>query len=59
MVEKIVRSLTEKFIYIVCSIEESKDIEALSIDELQSSWRERSILFTFLPFSPFIVLHEK
>jgi len=26
-----------KFNYVVCSIEESKDIDALSIDELQSS----------------------
>ena len=37
IVEKILRSLTEKFNYIVCSIEESKDIDQLSIDELQSS----------------------
>ncbi|XP_019414640.1 PREDICTED: uncharacterized protein LOC109326411 [Lupinus angustifolius] len=37
VVEKILRSLTEKFNYVVCSIEESKDIDALSIDELQSS----------------------
>ncbi|XP_050909929.1 uncharacterized protein LOC127123784 [Lathyrus oleraceus] len=37
VVEKILRSLTEKFNYIVCSIEESKDINDLSIDELQSS----------------------
>nr|ABD32432.2 polyprotein-related, putative [Medicago truncatula] len=37
VVEKILRSLTEKFTYIVCSIEESKDIDYLSIDELQSS----------------------
>ncbi|XP_039118944.1 MDIS1-interacting receptor like kinase 2-like [Dioscorea cayenensis subsp. rotundata] len=38
IVEKILRSLTAKFDYIVCSIEESKDIDALSIDELQSSF---------------------
>ena len=37
IVDKILRSLTEKFNYIVCSIEESKDIDALTIDELQSS----------------------
>jgi hypothetical protein len=29
--------LAPKFDYVVCSIEESKDIDALSIDELQSS----------------------
>jgi len=37
IVEKILRSLTDNFNYIVCSIEESKDIDALTIDELQSS----------------------
>ncbi len=37
VVEKILRSLTDKFNYVVCSIEESKDIDELSIDELQSS----------------------
>ncbi|XP_028071131.1 uncharacterized protein LOC114273526 [Camellia sinensis] len=37
VVEKIPRSLSEKFNYVVCSIEESKDIDQLSIDELQSS----------------------
>jgi hypothetical protein len=37
IVEKILRTLTEKFNYIVCSIEESKDIDNLSVDELQSS----------------------
>ena len=37
IVEKILRTLTEKFNYIVCSIEESKDIDSLSMDELQSS----------------------
>ena len=37
IVEKILRTLTEKFNYIVCSIEESKDISQLTVDELQSS----------------------
>lgn len=37
IVEKVLRSLTSKFDYIVCLIEESKDIDALSLDELQSS----------------------
>lgn len=34
IVEKILRSLSDQFNYIVCSIEESKDIDHLSIDEL-------------------------
>ena len=37
VVEKILRSLTKKFNYVVCSIEKSKDIDAFTIDELQSS----------------------
>lgn len=37
IIEKILRSMTPKFNYVVCSIEESKDIDSLSIDELQSS----------------------
>ncbi|XP_020266886.1 uncharacterized protein LOC109842418 [Asparagus officinalis] len=37
IVEKIQRTLTEKFNYIVCSIEESNDIDCLSKDKLQSS----------------------
>lgn len=37
IVEKTLRSLHEKYNYIVCSIEESKDTETMSIDELQSS----------------------
>ncbi|KAA8521233.1 hypothetical protein F0562_011930 [Nyssa sinensis] len=36
-IEKIVRSMTPKFDYVVCSIEESNDLDALTIDELQSS----------------------
>mgnify|MGYP001792253449 CR=1 FL=1 len=37
IVEKILRTLTENFNYIVCSIEESKDIDTMSVDTLQSS----------------------
>ncbi|XP_075481356.1 uncharacterized protein LOC142522083 [Primulina tabacum] len=37
VVEKILRSMTPKFDYVVCSIEESKNIDILTIDELQSS----------------------
>ena len=37
IVEKVLRSLTPKFDYVVCSIEESKDIDTFSLDELQSS----------------------
>ena len=37
IVEKILRTLSEKFTYIVCSIEESKDIDSLTVDALQSS----------------------
>ena len=37
IVEKILRSLSPKYDCVVCSIEESKDINELSLDELQSS----------------------
>ncbi|GMP44372.1 hypothetical protein CsSME_00013329 [Camellia sinensis var. sinensis] len=37
IIEKILRSMTPKFDYVVCSIEESNDLDALTIDELQSS----------------------
>lgn len=35
--EKILMTFTEKYNYVVVSIEESKDIDSLTIDELQSS----------------------
>lgn len=37
VVEKILRSMTSRFDYVVCSIEESNNLETMSIDELQSS----------------------
>jgi hypothetical protein len=37
IVEKVLRSMTSKFNYVVCSIEESNDVTTLTIDELQSS----------------------
>lgn len=37
VVQKILRTLSEKFMYVVVSIEESKDIELLTLEELQSS----------------------
>jgi len=37
VVEKILRCMTPKFNYVVCSIEEAQDTNTLSIDELQSS----------------------
>ncbi|XP_068319497.1 uncharacterized protein [Pyrus communis] len=37
IIEKILRSMISKFDYVVCSIEESNDLDTLSIDELQSS----------------------
>jgi len=37
IVEKILHSLVPKFNFVVCAIEESKDLGSLSLDELQSS----------------------
>ncbi|CAM8991516.1 unnamed protein product [Rhodiola kirilowii] len=37
IVEKVLRSLTENWNFVVCSIEESKNTATLSIDALQSS----------------------
>ncbi|XP_049368994.1 uncharacterized protein LOC125833889 [Solanum verrucosum] len=36
IVEKILRSVTPKFNFVVCAIEESHDIDKLSLDKLQS-----------------------
>ncbi|XP_075645817.1 uncharacterized protein LOC142616979 [Castanea sativa] len=37
IIEKILRSMTSKFDYVVCSVEESNNLDTLTIDELQSS----------------------
>ena len=37
IIEKILRSLTSRFDYVICSIEESSHLETLTIYELQSS----------------------
>ncbi|GJU99983.1 putative RNA-directed DNA polymerase [Tanacetum coccineum] len=37
IVEKILRTLTDKYMYVVVSIEESKNVEEMSIEELQST----------------------
>ncbi|XP_049406033.1 uncharacterized protein LOC125869606 [Solanum stenotomum] len=37
IVEKIMRSMLPKFNFVICSIEESKDLDTLSLDELQNS----------------------
>jgi len=37
VVEKILRTLTDRFTYVVVSIEESHDTETMSVDELQST----------------------
>lgn len=37
VVEKILRSLTPKFEYVIIAIEESKDLSIISIEELMSS----------------------
>ncbi|XP_076926147.1 uncharacterized protein LOC143589199 [Bidens hawaiensis] len=37
IVEKILRTLTKNFNFVVCLIEESKDLDEMTVDELQSS----------------------
>ncbi|XP_004496824.1 uncharacterized protein [Cicer arietinum] len=41
--EKILRSLHPRFDYVVCAIEESKDISALSLEELQGTLEAREL----------------
>ncbi|KAL4567103.1 hypothetical protein LXL04_022677 [Taraxacum kok-saghyz] len=37
IVEKVLRTITESFNFVVCTIKESKDIDTMIVDELQSS----------------------
>ena len=37
IIEKILKSMTSRFDYVVCSTEESNNLDTLTIDELQSS----------------------
>ncbi|KAI3501210.1 hypothetical protein L1887_29073 [Cichorium endivia] len=37
IVEKVLRTMTESYNFVVCTIEESKDIDTMTVDELQSS----------------------
>ena len=37
IIEKILRSMTARYDYVVCSIEESHDLDSMAVDELQSS----------------------
>jgi hypothetical protein len=37
IIEKILRSMTLKFNYVVCLIEKSNDLSTMTIDEFQSS----------------------
>ncbi|GAA0171650.1 hypothetical protein LIER_25633 [Lithospermum erythrorhizon] len=46
IVQKILRTLTDKYTYVVVSIEESQDIKAMTVDELQSSLSTHEQKFT-------------
>ena len=37
IIEKILRSITSRFDYVICSIKESNNLDTLTIDELQSN----------------------
>ncbi|GJZ06778.1 retrovirus-related pol polyprotein from transposon TNT 1-94 [Tanacetum coccineum] len=37
IVEKVIRTMTESFNFVVCTIEESRDLDSMTVDELQSS----------------------
>ncbi|GKC62913.1 retrovirus-related pol polyprotein from transposon TNT 1-94, partial [Tanacetum coccineum] len=37
IVEKVLRTMTKSFNFVVCTIEESRDLDSMTVDELQSS----------------------
>ncbi|GJV61500.1 retrovirus-related pol polyprotein from transposon TNT 1-94 [Tanacetum coccineum] len=37
IVEKVLRTMTESFNFVVCTMEESRDLDSITVDELQSS----------------------
>ncbi|GKA89060.1 hypothetical protein Tco_0810872 [Tanacetum coccineum] len=37
IVEKVLRTMTKSFNFVVCTIEESRDLDSITVDELQSS----------------------
>jgi len=44
VVEKVLRSLSEKFDFIVIAIQEAKDVKTMKIEELQSSLEAHELL---------------
>ncbi|XP_048591493.1 uncharacterized protein LOC125576147 [Brassica napus] len=43
IVEKLLRSLTENFNFLVCSIEESKEIDRITVDELKRHYKSMKV----------------
>lgn len=60
VIDKILRSMTPNFNYVVCSIEESNDIDTLTIDQLQNSLlvHEQRIVFPVIEEKTLKVIYE-